>query len=343
MIEVFRWAMFSYTPKGVNHATKMFDDACCLSDGGTLPDCGEAVKMAANTYASRLDGEKSGILSLSEIKRMQDEVARGLIPQSFYDQEIKCSRVTSEEMTLITSEMIYELNSHHATTRKSFEEVKKIVSIDPAWGGDVCKIMGMVNNTVKKENERSILDRRRASEIVMAAKVVARNIGTKNFIVDTVNDLSVADGLSGDAAGYNVQYFKSSHKAKEEKDSRQAIRCANRRAEAYLYTSQQIARFLCGPIKSDELRRQLTVASRYTTQAGSGRMIIVPKLQVKYGTKGINGKTGMEGLGCSPDEADCYIMGVWGSKNVEPEQDGPIEVSLAKSSMVPDEVTVSGV
>ena len=322
MIDVFRWAMFSYTPKGINHATYMFDSACCLGDGGVLPNCGEAVKMAANTYASRLDGELSGILSQSELNRMKDEVARGEIPQAFYDQETKCCRVTKEEMTLITSEMIHKLNEYHAHTTLSYKETRKIVSIDPAWGGDVCKIMGIVNNTVKKE--KSINDKLRSSEVITAAKLVAQDIGTKNFIIDTVNDVSIFEGLSGDVAGYNVQEFKSSHKATENKDTQHAIRCANRRAEAYLYASQQIAKFLCGPIKRDELRRQLTVASRYTTQVGSGRMIIIPKLKIK------------EDLGCSPDEADTYIMGVWGSQHVQPELDGEIITVGAMADMVPD-------
>lgn len=325
MYDVFRWANFLYTPKGINHATQMFDNACCLSGGGVLPDCGAAIKMAPNTYASRLDGEKAGILSQSELNRMKEEVARGEIPQAFYDQEIKCSRVTSEEMTLITSEMIHALNDYCQLTTVSYTETRKIVSIDPAWGGDVCKIMGIVNNTVKEE--KSIHDKLRASEIAMAAKNVAQNIGTKNFIVDTVNDLSVANDLADDVADYNVQYFKSSHKATEKKDAQQAIRCANRRAEAYLYASRKIAKFECGPIKSDELRRQLTIASRYTTQAASGRMIIIPKQKIK------------EDLGCSPDEADCFIMGVWGTQNVEPELDGQIN-TVGAMSLVPDRIGI---
>jgi hypothetical protein len=233
-----------------------------------------------------------------------------------------------DEMTLITSEMIKALNEYHAKVTKSYvKEYRKIVSIDPAWGGDVCKIQGLVNNTVMAE--KSILDRHRAPEIAMAAKMVAQDIGTKNFIVDTVNDLSVADELAIDAAGYNVQYFKSSHKATEKKDTPQAIRFANRRAEAYHYTSRQIARFLCGPIKSDELRRQLTVASRYTTQGGSGRLIIIPKLKIK------------EELGCSPDEADCYIQGVWGSQHVQPvSSDKKQEVVTGAMNLVPDFIGV---
>ncbi|OHB57740.1 MAG: hypothetical protein A2173_03840 [Planctomycetes bacterium RBG_13_44_8b] len=317
---IFRWALFLYTPKSTNHASQMFDKACCLGDGGVLPDCGIAQKLLPNWFASRVDGEKSGIFSQQELSRMREE-----IPKALYDQEIKCSRVTMEEMTLITSEMIQALNDYHAKTKISFQETRKIVSIDPAWGGDVCKIMGLVNNAV--EAEKSILDRHRAPEIIMAAKLVAQNIGTKNFIVDTVNDLSIADGLAVDDAGYNVQYFKSSNKATEKQDTQQAIRFANRRAEAYYYTSRQVAQFLCGSIKGNELIRQLIIASRYTTQGGSGKLIIIPKLKIK------------QDLGCSPDEADCYVMGIWGAQNVQPETDD-ITLKIGAMNLIPDFVGV---
>ena len=319
---VYRWAMFLYTPKGMNHASVMFDNAACIADGGVLPDCGMAMKTLPNWFVSRLDGEKTGIFSNEELARMREEM-----PLAFYEQEIKCSRVTQEEMTLITSAMIHKLNEYHAKTTKSIKVMRKIVSIDPAWGGDVCKIMGLVNKTVEVEN--SIRDRHRTDEIVMAAKLLAQKISTKNFIVDTVNDVGIADALSVDEANYNVQYFKSSHKAKENKDNQyqQAIRFANCRAEAYHYTSQQIANFEAGPIKSIELMRQLPIASRYTTQGGSGRLIIIPKLKIK------------EELGCSPDEADCYVMGIWGEQHVQPEMD--IRVNQVKPiHLVPDHFTV---
>lgn len=50
----FRWANFLYTPKGMNHASRMFDDACCLTKGGTLPECGIAPMLKPNMYASRV-------------------------------------------------------------------------------------------------------------------------------------------------------------------------------------------------------------------------------------------------------------------------------------------------
>jgi hypothetical protein len=38
-------------------------------------------------------------------------------------------------------------------------------------------------------------------------------------------------------------------------------------------------------------------------------LIIIPKQKIK------------EDLGCSPDEADCYVMGVWGSQHVQPDEE----------------------
>lgn len=323
-VDVFRWALFLYTPKGINHATQMFDASCRLGDGGELPDCGAAPVLRPNTYASRLDGEKSGILTQSEINRMQKEVARGEIPQAFYDQEIRCSRVTAEQMTLITSEMIYRLNEYHEKTRVTDKETRKIVSIDPAWGGDVCQIMGIVNHEVKEE--KSIRDKLSTGDICQAAKLVAQDIGTKNMILDTVNAPGIADALEADAADYNVQRFKSSYKPVERKDTKEAITFANLRAQAYHWTAKLIKTLEAGPITDNELRRQLPIASKYTTQGNSGRLIILPKLKIK------------EELGCSPDKTDCLVMGNWGLQFVQPS--GPEIVQFGAEALLPDYVGV---
>jgi hypothetical protein len=313
----FRWALFLYTPKGMNHAARMFDDICCIGQGGSLPDCGVAPTLKPNCYASRVTGEKSGIFSQSELKRMKEEM-----PRALYDQEINCSRVTSEEMTLITTDMLYALNNYHDTTTKSYTEVRKIVSIDPGFGGDVCRIMGMIN-CEEKVGDR-IRDKHKTNEICMAAKVVAQKIGTKNFIVDSIgNGLGVADGLAVDAAGYNVQYFNSSEKAKPKTDTLQALQCANKRAEAYFYAAEQVQHFLTGPVRDSELTTQLPLASQYKVQPGSGKLILLPKVKIK------------EELGHSPDDADCWIMGVWGTQYVQPEIDGNIQ-TVGMMHLVPD-------
>jgi hypothetical protein len=321
--QTFRWANFLYTPNPLGvHANRMFDYICCLSEGGTLPNCGVAPKLRENSFASRVDGELSGIYSHEELTKLQKDVREGLLPKAIYDQEIKCSRITQEEMTLITSDMLNTLNNYLATTTISDIEVRKIVSIDPGFGGDICRIMGLVN-CEEKTGDR-IRDNHKTNEIVMAAKVIAQKIGTKNFICDCIgNGLGVADGLAVDVAGYNVQYFNSSNKAKEKQDTLQALQCANRRAEAYLYAAEQIHHLKTGPVNDSELFRQLVIASRYTVQISSGKLIILPKVIIK------------KDLGHSPDDADCWVMGVWGTQNVQPEIDGQIS-TVGAMSCVPD-------
>ena len=300
---IFRWANFLYTPKGVNHATLMFDEACCLADGGLLPDCGVAVKLRPDWFASRVDGEKSGIFSTAELARMRAEM-----PKALYDQEIKCSRVTTEEMTLITSEMIAALNEYHTLTPAVPDtEARRIVSIDPAFGGDVCRMMGFDGPTVVRD--RRIRDRHRTNEICTAAKVLAQQVGTRNFIVDCIgNGLGVADGLATDEASYHVQYFNSAEKPLKDHATTDELQFVNRRADAYFHAAEMIRRFEAGPIAGTELIRQLPFASRYATQSGSGKVIILPKEQIR------------KNLGCSPDDADCYVMGLWGLQFAQPEK-----------------------
>ena len=300
--DVFRWAMFLYTPKGSNHASTMFDYACCMGEGGSLPECGPAQKMRPRWFASRLDAELSGIIDMEELALVKNDPGT---PRAFYDQEYKCSRVTSEEMTLITTKMIHDLNDYHLHTERPCQRTFKIVSIDPAWGGDVCKIMGMENHCILEEKD--ILDKHRVQEICQAAKVVASNLSTKNFIVDVVSGPGVADTLAGDVADYNVQYFNSSERPVKKESSPTALAFVNLRAEAYHHTSELIRNFTAGEIKSSELIRQLPIASKYTTQGNSGKLIILPKAIIK------------KELGRSPDDTDCYVMGNWGLQFVEGE------------------------
>jgi hypothetical protein len=293
----FRWALFLYTPLGLNHASIMFDDCCCLADGGTLPDLGAAEKLKPNTYASRVDGERSGIYSDDELRRMKAEM-----PPAIYDQEIKCRRVTSEEMTLITSEMLMSLNDFHKSNTDFSHDSYKIVSVDPAFGGDVCRMMAMENCRVI-DNER-IRDKHNTGDIVLAAKMLAKKINTKNFIVDSIGSgLGVADGLAADEAKYYVQYFNSSEKPNIKTDTFQSVQFANRRAEAYWVAAERVRRFEVGPVNSQELLIQLPIASRYF-QTGGGKMQIRPKEKIK------------EELGRSPDDADCWVMGVWGTQYI---------------------------
>ena len=299
--EIPRRVIFDYTPRGDNHATQLFDWASCQSDPGQeLPTRGRAAKLLDLWWCSRVINDETRFLDPVFLDECRDKW-----PRAIYDQEINCARVTAEEMTLITTEMLHELNNRVGDIPVlETDEVRKIVSIDPAFGGDVCEIMGMNNCRIVEQQD--IRAKHKTAEIVMAGKVVARKLGTKNFIVDCIgNGLGVADGLSSDEAGYHVQYFNSSESPTPDSLAEE-LQCANRRAEAYWYTAQEIQACRVGAVTSQRLRTGLPTASRYTVR-GNGRLLIEPKVKIK------------QWLGRSPDDEDCYVMGVWGTQRVRPQ------------------------
>lgn len=288
-----RRVIFDYTPCGENHATDLFDWAIQRSlQGHELPVAGKANGCMPGWWCSRVTNNATNFLDGEFLKLCVEKW-----PKQIYDQEINCARITTEEMTLITSAMLHELNSRLAGVYQDRSTPRRIVSIDPAFGGDVCKIMGMEEGEVLREE--SIRDKHNTAEIVMAAKLVAKQIETKNYIVDSVgNGLGVADGLSIDEAAYNVQYFNGAE-APTKDDPQELLQFANKRAEAYYYTSERIRRLEISPITSQKLMRGLPAASRYTVTS-KNKLLILPKTKIR------------EFLGRSPDDEDCYVMGQWG-------------------------------
>ena len=292
---MFRWAMFLYTPKGINHATIQFDKACQLEQGKTLPECGSADGTLDGWFVSRLDGEKSGIMKPSELA-----LAKNDMPTTYYDQEIRCSRITEEERTLITTAMLQKLNDIDWESQRAGNiEIRRIVAIDPAFGGDKCVIIGIENGRILSIRTMSPY---MTNDIVAEAKSIAALIDTKNFVVDCIgNGKGVSDGLSSDVAGYNVVYFDSSEQATDD-------RFRNMKAEAWFMVAEKIKRQDVEPIEDGELLRQLPTAASYKVLA-QGRIIMRPKLEVK------------KILGCSPDYADAFVMGMYAIDNVYPESE----------------------
>lgn len=294
-----RWAMFLYTPKGPNHATQMFNIAACVEDEAKLPIRGKAKKFKDGWWASRLIADESGIIAREELDKMLEEIAEGTLTQAEYDQEMQCRRVTDEERTLITSILLEKLKRvnwdslNHVKT-----EDRKIVAIDPAFGGDMCCLKAFVNG---KEADEKIVHFQLTSEVVYEGKLLAQQIETKNFIVDCIgNGKGVADGLAVDAMEYDVQYFNSSARL-EDSDM-----FANQKAQAVYYCATQVRKCKVEPIPDPETRRQLVALSRYKINS-SGRMIMMRNDDVK------------KDLGCSPDKGLTWIYGIWGLQNVEPE------------------------
>lgn len=297
-----RWAMFLYTPKGPNHATMMFNQAACIEDEGNLPTKGKANKCRDGWFASRLIADESGIISRSELDKMLEEVSQGLLTQEEYDQEMQCRRVTDEERTLITSALLDRLNSVNWDSLRIMDpKMRKIIAIDPAFGGDICALKGFENGRVVDEKQ---VNWTMTHEVVFEGKEMARRLGTKNFIIDCIgNGKGVSDGLKIDEVGYHVQAFNSAERC-EDSDL-----YANKKAEAVGYVAQQIRKLKVEPIADPETRRQLVALSRYkiVVRHSKGVMIMRPNDEVK------------KDLGCSPDKGLCYVYGIYGLRRVLPE------------------------
>jgi len=297
-----RWAMFLYTPKGDNHASQMFNIAACVESIIGLPTDGVSAKCKPGWFASRLLGDRSGVIAQSELELMRQEIADGIMTQAEYDQEILCKRLTQEDRTLITSAMLDRLNTVNWDSLRIIEpEVRKIVAIDPAFGGDVCALTGFENARVV---EKKRVNWTMTHEVVFEGKEMARRIGTKNFIVDCIgNGKGVSDGLKIDEAKYHVQAFNSAEVCED------SDRFANKKAEAVEYCAQEIRQLRVEPIRDAETRRQLVGLSRYkiVTRKGKGVMIMRLNEDVK------------KELGCSPDDGLSYVYGRYGLRRVKPE------------------------
>ncbi len=297
-----RWAMFAYTPKGPNHATMMFNNAACIEDESKLPTLGQADRCRDGWFASRLIADESNIISRSELDKMLEEVSQGLLTQEEYDQEMQCRRVTDEERTLITSALLDRLNSVNWDSLRIMDpQMRKIIAIDPAFGGDICALKAFENGRVVDEKR---VNWTMTHEVVFEGKEMARRLGTKNFIVDCIgNGKGVSDGLKIDEVGYHVQAFNSAERC-EDSDL-----YANKKAEAVGYVAQQIRKLKVEPIADSETRRQLVALSRYkiVVRHSKGVMIMRPNDEVK------------KDLGCSPDDGLCYVYGIYGLRKVLPE------------------------
>ena len=303
-----RWAMFLYTPKGCNHATMMFNNAACIEDEAKLPTKGQADKCREGWFASRLTADESGIISRKELDKMLEEVAQGLITQEDYDQEMQCRRVTDEERTLITSAMLARLDTiNWDILRDRAKEIRRIVAIDPAFGGDLCSLKAFENG---RELTQKSVHWTLTSEVVFEGKLMAEQVDTKNFIVDCIgNGKGVADGLANDIAGYDVQYFNSSESASIKAIKKNAIAYSNlyynRKAEAVAYAATLVRRCEVESIADIETKRQLVALSRYQI-ARNGKVLMISNDDVK------------KAIGCSPDKGLCWIYGQWGLQYVDP-------------------------
>jgi len=269
-----RWCWFLTTFNGVRHALEMYEKALAAR----RPD----------TYCHMLKASESGILSQSELDDAKEDM-----PYALYMQEYECEPMSTADMVLIQPQDIARL----ASINHGFINKRRIISCDPALGGDECIIMAIENTAVLEKQSHHP---RTPSEIVGLCLAMGTRWDTNNYIADKIGlGEGVVDGLS-QIDGTNVQGFVSSAKALYTR-----VQMANLRAEAWWYVAMEIRHGRVAPITDRELIRQLCSV---TYSLPNGRVQIEDKSRVRAR------------LGRSPDDADCYVIGQYGLKNVDPER-----------------------
>lgn len=273
------WIWFLYTPKGNNHATRMFDDAACISEGYSLPENGRAQKCRDGWYAVRLNNDYTNIISAAEVADEEREK-----PKAFVDQEYRCARITEEAFTLITSAMLEILDRD-----PPLDGHRAIIAIDPSMGGDECSLDVHRGTRVL---ERCSVRTRDPDMIVAKARVLSDTHRIYDFIVDAIGiGEAVANPLSKDER-YQVIRFISSESSDDPK------RFRNKRTDMWWAAMEEVRACKVQYPPDEETRRQIPYASRYKPD---GRTVqILSKQEIR------------KLLGRSPDRADSWAMARYG-------------------------------
>lgn len=280
-----RWAAFLYTPKGYNHATRMFDHAACVDEGEPLPVAGPAARMRDGMFALRLCADHSGIFSREELDAVKQDPHT---TPELYQQEYQCARIAEEQFALITSAMLESLWKEKQRPNLA----PAIIACDPSMGGDACAIdVQWAGASIMHRSFRT----RDTMRIVGELRKISDETGILDFIVDSIGvGKGVADALTQDSR-YQVQHFNSGEQATA------PDRYANKRAEMWWFAREDVAACACCQ-PDEETKRQIPFASRYKV-GSNGRVQIVLKEQIR------------EELGRSPDDAEAWAMGRYGIRN----------------------------
>jgi hypothetical protein len=267
-----RWAMFLWTPVN-QHAI----------------DAQAERKKNPQWYVRTLTADMSGVIP-------KDVLAdtKANMPRAFFDREYMCSHVSDEEMSLITSKTLAELNEYQTIVSRPF---KRIISIDPALGGDACTMRYFENFETKARMDVRSND---PKVVYSQALIFGEQNQCSQFIIDSIG-LGLGIGRDLQEAGKVVILFNSSEQAEDPK------RFGNKKAELWWYCMEQICAHRIPPITEGELLRQIPVAARYRVVSGGGKIL----MRLKEESRKI--------LGRSPDDADSWAYGIWGLQFVEPD------------------------
>jgi len=167
----------------------------------------------------------------------------------------------------------------------------RIISCDPARFGDDKTIILVMDGT--EILERDEMGYCRTTEISSKLAELSRKYNNIPIVVD---EIGIGGGVCDELYKYGRQVipFNGAEKAEN------AEKFYNKRAEAWWELAERLCKYECGCMymaRYPELIKQLTIP---TYEFRNGKILIEGKEDIK------------SRLGYSPDDADCYVMGVWG-------------------------------
>ncbi len=198
--------------------------------------------------------------------------------------------------------------------------LKRIISCDPAIGGDECVIQLIENYKIL---EQIILHERDTMKIAGHMVSLASKFHCPNYDIDTTGGLGqgIADRIREMQPASKVNYFNASLSSFDDE------KYFNLRAEIWWYAMMLIQDQKIPFPEDEELRSQLC-SMRFKVVGSNGKI----QLELKEKTK--------QRIGRSPDRADTFVMGLWAIDQTEPikhkdkwqEEDSHHEISKGATS-----------
>lgn len=239
--------------------------------------------IEATTYDNASNLPKDFLDSLKTLEKTKPEMYKQFVLNDW--------SVSQDQFVVIKPELIESLKGirHHNPI------VKRIISCDPATGGDECVIYVMENTRII---DQRILHFNDSMKIVGELILLSNKWKTDQIAVDSIGiGKPICDRLR--ELGKRVIYIDSAESADDE------ARFTNRRAEMWWYLMEQMQAGEVSHFEDIELKKQLG-AVRYKVVDSNGKI----KLQPKDETRKL--------LGQSPDKGDAFVYGVWATKDAQP-------------------------
>lgn len=198
------------------------------------------------------------------------------------------------ENILITTKMLNDLKLQAYVPPK---DTRRIISCDPALGGDECVAYAIEDNDIKAQ---MILHERDAMKVAGHLNVFANRHHTDNFAIDTI-------GLGGPIAHRIKEMRPDAHveSIQSASSARNESRFSNVRAEMWWTVMELIQDKLIPYPEDEELRSQLS-SLRFKVVNSNGKIQLEPKADTK------------KRIGRSPDRADAFVMGLYALPRTSP-------------------------